>query len=127
MMVDIIGENHVERSAGVGTTPYMAPEQYGTNYNHKVDLFPVGLIWFECLWRVSTGHERVVIWPDLRKKKFPRGFENTCFDQCIKIKRLLCKNPQERPEASELLSTLSPKENSYKTSSCTKPPSASLP
>ncbi|NWY57686.1 E2AK2 kinase, partial [Chionis minor] len=40
-----------------GTESYMAPEQFGDKYGNKVDIYALGLIWFEILAAVS-GHEK---------------------------------------------------------------------
>uniref|UniRef100_A0A671RAV8 Protein kinase domain-containing protein n=1 Tax=Sinocyclocheilus anshuiensis TaxID=1608454 RepID=A0A671RAV8_9TELE len=49
----------IERSKRKGTPPYMSPEQ--KNYDEKTDMFPLGLIWFEMVWEISTGMERVEV------------------------------------------------------------------
>uniref|UniRef100_A0A3Q2FF53 Eukaryotic translation initiation factor 2-alpha kinase 3-like n=1 Tax=Cyprinodon variegatus TaxID=28743 RepID=A0A3Q2FF53_CYPVA len=76
-------EDVMERTQGRGTKSYMAPEQ-SKSYDHKVDIFALGLIFFELLWKFSTFHE---------KKK-------------VIIKSLLSKSPKDRPEASELQKAL---------------------
>uniref|UniRef100_A0A3Q2FF63 Eukaryotic translation initiation factor 2-alpha kinase 3-like n=1 Tax=Cyprinodon variegatus TaxID=28743 RepID=A0A3Q2FF63_CYPVA len=77
-------EDVMERTQGRGTKSYMAPEQKSKSYDHKVDIFALGLIFFELLWKFSTFHE---------KKK-------------VIIKSLLSKSPKDRPEASELQKAL---------------------
>ncbi|KAG7999985.1 Interferon-induced [Nibea albiflora] len=75
-------ENVIERTVYKGTPSYMAPEQKSRKiYDRKVDIFALGLIYFELLWNFSTGHERTA---DLI------------------IRSMLCEKPEVRPEASNL-------------------------
>uniref|UniRef100_A0AAQ5YYQ0 non-specific serine/threonine protein kinase n=1 Tax=Amphiprion ocellaris TaxID=80972 RepID=A0AAQ5YYQ0_AMPOC len=94
-------ENLMERTVYKGTPSYMAPEQKSRNtYDRKVDIFALGLIYFELLWNVSTGHER--IWEDVRNQKLPEGFSHHFHQESQIIKSMLCVNPEDRPEASKL-------------------------
>ena len=59
----------------VGTQLYMSPEQIeGKPYNHKVDIYSLGLIFFELLWPLNTQMEQITVISQLRKSKFPKGF-----------------------------------------------------
>ncbi|PWA25801.1 hypothetical protein CCH79_00001458, partial [Gambusia affinis] len=71
----------IDRTEGPGTRTYMAPEQWSKKYGCKVDMFALGLILFELLWKISTGHERA---------------------KCRIIKSLLSENPDDRPEARQV-------------------------
>lgn len=54
----------------------MSPEQIeGKPYNHKVDIYSLGLIFVELLWPLATQMEQVTVISQLRKLKLPLGFE----------------------------------------------------
>ena len=91
-------------TSGVGTTLYRAPEQeVGHHYNEKVDIYALGIVFFEMLTRFDTGMERITTLQNLRKNIFPDGFENQCPEACV-ILRLCCAlDPSKRPTATELL------------------------
>ncbi|XP_028279427.1 interferon-induced, double-stranded RNA-activated protein kinase [Parambassis ranga] len=102
-------ENLQERSGYKGTPSYMAPEQKsrsGNSYDRKVDIFALGLIYFELLWNIGTGHERSVIWDDARNQKLPQGFSQHFHQEHQIIKSMLCAQPQDRPEASRVKADL---------------------
>uniref|UniRef100_A0A8C7HUV3 non-specific serine/threonine protein kinase n=1 Tax=Oncorhynchus kisutch TaxID=8019 RepID=A0A8C7HUV3_ONCKI len=95
-------ENLLERTKKTGTKSYMAPEQRNqTSYDRKVDIFALGLIYFELLWNLS-GMEKAEVWNDVRSQSFPPQF-NTQFNLENKvIESMLCANPEDRPDARQL-------------------------
>ncbi|XP_044070943.1 interferon-induced, double-stranded RNA-activated protein kinase-like isoform X3 [Siniperca chuatsi] len=99
-------ENVIERTVYKGTPSYMAPEQSRSIYDRKVDIFALGLIYFELLWNLSTGHERKAIWDDARNQKLPQGFSHNFSLENRIIKSMLCVKPEDRPEASKLKTDL---------------------
>uniref|UniRef100_A0A4W4EC62 Eukaryotic translation initiation factor 2-alpha kinase 2 n=1 Tax=Electrophorus electricus TaxID=8005 RepID=A0A4W4EC62_ELEEL len=76
----------LERTNRTGTRSYMSPEQMNqSSYDRKVDIFALGLIYFELLWHLGTVNEK-------QKHKL--------------IQKMLSCNPEERPDAIELFSQL---------------------
>ncbi|XP_046385466.1 eukaryotic translation initiation factor 2-alpha kinase-like [Ischnura elegans] len=85
-------------TAQVGTHLYMSPEQLmGKPYNYKVDIYSLGLIFFELLVPFSTQMERWRTLKDLRENKFPTNFhiEHPAEFQLLNL--MLSKNPDDRP------------------------------
>eukprot|EP00164_Ancoracysta_twista_P010436 GFYU01015738.1.p1 GENE.GFYU01015738.1~~GFYU01015738.1.p1 ORF type:complete len:1304 (+),score=377.66 GFYU01015738.1:84-3995(+) len=95
-----------ERTVGVGTYFYTAPEQEaeGESYDEKVDLYALGVIFFELMHPLTTAHERATTLTNLRQHLiFPEGFEDTRPQQVQIIRSLLQKDPAKRPSTLELL------------------------
>ncbi|KAK5853778.1 hypothetical protein PBY51_014905 [Eleginops maclovinus] len=96
----------MDRTENRGTRTYMAPEQSGKNYDRMVDIFALGLIYLELLWKVSSGHERANVLKGARKQRLPTGFSQTFQEENPIIKKMLHEKPEERPEASQLQAQL---------------------
>ncbi|KAM6968078.1 interferon-induced, double-stranded RNA-activated protein kinase [Aplochiton taeniatus] len=96
-------ENLLERTKRTGTKSYMAPEQNNqSTYDRKVDVFALGLIYFELLWKLYTGGERVEVWSDVRSVKFPKGFSTQFSVEHKLIASMLCEKPEDRPDATSV-------------------------
>lgn len=99
-------------TTGVGTTFYVSPEimvdpntgaTSGMRYNQKVDMFSLGIIFFEMCFALSTGMQRVIVLNELRNGKFPEDFPAHYVNQKKIIKILLSPQPKDRPNSFELL------------------------
>ncbi|KAG0168524.1 hypothetical protein DFQ29_010105, partial [Apophysomyces sp. BC1021] len=99
-------------TTGVGTTFYVSPEVLpdpatgatsGMRYNQKVDMFSLGVIFFEMCYSFSTGMQRAITLQDLRNGKFPDDFCQEYTNQQAIIKMLLSQQPKDRPNSFELL------------------------
>lgn len=72
---DVDGGSRKNYTNNVGTQIYMSPEQMsGQQYNHKVDIYSLGIIFFELLVPFQTEMERFKILTDLRKNIYPLEF-----------------------------------------------------
>ncbi|XP_076830192.1 interferon-induced, double-stranded RNA-activated protein kinase isoform X3 [Brachyhypopomus gauderio] len=97
----------LERTIRTGTRSYMSPEQINqSSYDSKVDIFALGLIYFELLWHFGTKTEKQKIWANIRSKDLPKAFHQMFGFEDKLIQQMLSTNPEERPDANELLSEL---------------------
>ncbi|XP_074628735.1 eIF-2-alpha kinase GCN2-like [Acropora palmata] len=96
----------------VGTFLYVAPElgkrgNLRAKYSPKVDLYSLGIIFFEMCFRpLTTSMERVEVLGNLRTERtiFPGEFDQKQLaKQTTVLKWLLKHNPEERPSSQELL------------------------
>lgn len=99
-------------TTGVGTTFYVSPEVMvdpttgttsGMRYNQKVDMYSLGIIFFEMCYDLSTGMQRVIVLNELRNGKFPDDFPAHYVNQKKIIAILLSPQPKDRPNSFELL------------------------
>ncbi|XP_060781271.1 interferon-induced, double-stranded RNA-activated protein kinase isoform X2 [Neoarius graeffei] len=99
--------SQVERTKNTGTRSYMSPEQKQKQlYDRKVDIYAMGLVYFELLWCFGTRNEKQKQWEAIRSKKFPETFSKKFNFEHKQIERMLCEDPEARPEASDLLAEL---------------------
>ncbi|KAJ1671142.1 eukaryotic translation initiation factor 2-alpha kinase, partial [Coemansia sp. RSA 25] len=98
-------------TADIGTSTYVAPEvttkgSGATRYNQKVDMYSLGIIFFEMCYPLNTAMERANVLHNLRKPEivFPDDFpvEKMQLQYRI-IKHLLNHNPRARLSSAELL------------------------
>uniref|UniRef100_A0A8D8ZJP0 non-specific serine/threonine protein kinase n=1 Tax=Cacopsylla melanoneura TaxID=428564 RepID=A0A8D8ZJP0_9HEMI len=91
---DYVDERH---TAKVGTQLYMSPEQMaGKSYNYKVDIYSLGMIFFELLIPFSTQMERWKKLSDLRNNIYPPQFQSNFPKEYELLQVMLAKSPEKR-------------------------------
>lgn len=97
-------------SSYFGSPAYMAPEQFGQSYDHRVDVYAAGVILYEMLFgrrphagdAVSLRHAHIHVHPPLPKDGPP--------ELLSVLTRMMAKNPDERfstaAEATEAIDEL---------------------
>ncbi|XP_018333470.1 eukaryotic translation initiation factor 2-alpha kinase [Agrilus planipennis] len=82
----------------VGTKLYMSPEQYkGEKYDYKVDIYSLGVIFFELLIPFFTEMERVKALTNLRNKVFPLEFPKEYKHEKALLNLMIADDPKDRP------------------------------
>lgn len=98
-----------ELTTEVGTYMYIANEmlvKHPTSYDAKVDMYSMGIIFFEMVYHMATGSERLHTLRELRKPSItcPGPFMTHRYDTEREIvTRLVDHRPAKRPSARELL------------------------
>lgn len=103
-------DNTEDLTTEVGTTLYVAVEVLNRGadrtYDAKVDMYSLGIIFFEMVFPIQTGMERVQIIKGLRQAppSMPQSFLGKKFtvERSI-VESLLDHNPTQRPSAAQLL------------------------
>ncbi|KAJ0355585.1 hypothetical protein KNSL1_000712 [Colletotrichum chrysophilum] len=92
----------------IGTTSYAAPEvRSGSQgmYSSKVDMYSLGIIFFEMCYQPMLGMQRAMVIEQLRQSPpvLPSDFRPADKIQTEIVTSLLTHNPKERPSSAELL------------------------
>ncbi|KAF7728660.1 Eukaryotic translation initiation factor 2-alpha kinase [Apophysomyces ossiformis] len=94
------------RTIGVGTRTYASPEQMAIPaqpYDEKVDIYSLGIIFFELYQPFATGMERAETLDRIKRGVFPNGFVEKYPKESALILWMMDKNPSHRPTARQLL------------------------
>lgn len=75
----------------------------GMEYNHKVDIFSLGLIYLEILCEFSTQSERRITLHSVKEKIYPNKLVENYPVELALIKRMTCSNPNVRPDSKDIL------------------------
>ncbi|TDZ74173.1 eIF-2-alpha kinase GCN2 [Colletotrichum trifolii] len=92
----------------IGTTFYAAPEVRSAShgmYSSKVDMYSLGIIFFEMCYPPMLGMQRAIVIEQLRRTSplLPADFKPAEKTQTDIIFSLLTHNPKDRPSSAELL------------------------
>jgi translation initiation factor 2-alpha kinase 4 len=98
-----------DMTRSIGTALYVAPElrsTVGGAYNDRVDMYSMGIIFFEMCYPLKTAMERDQVVRALRERKheLPAEFETS--EKTLQgsiITSLISHKPSERPSCAELL------------------------
>ncbi|CAI0541132.1 unnamed protein product [Linum tenue] len=96
----------VDGTGQIGTYFYTAPEieQGWPKINEKVDMYSLGIVFFELWHPFGTSMERHIVLSDLKQKgDFPRPWVTRFPEQSSLLMRLISPIPSDRPSATDLL------------------------
>ncbi|EPS68608.1 hypothetical protein M569_06160, partial [Genlisea aurea] len=112
--IETVGAS-IDGTGQVGTYFYTAPEteQGWPKINEKVDMYSLGVIFFELWHPFDTAMERHVLLSDLKKGELPSKWVKEFSEQASLLRRLMSSIPSDRPSATELLKHAFPPRMEY--------------
>ncbi|KAG4125967.1 hypothetical protein ERO13_D10G129301v2 [Gossypium hirsutum] len=112
---DMLGSS-VDGTGQVGTYFYTAPEieQGWPRIDEKVDMYSLGVVFFELWHPFGTAMERHIILSDLKLKgELPSAWIAEFPEQASLLRCLMSQSPSDRPSAMELLQNAFPPRMEY--------------
>ncbi|CAD8140221.1 unnamed protein product [Paramecium octaurelia] len=104
---DELTSNSGEYTNNVGTPMYMAPEVKDDLYGQAADIYSLGIILFEMMWKIKTHYEKTRLIAALTKDSIlPIDLFKDHTVEAELILKMINKNPQKRPSAQQVLDTL---------------------
>lgn len=101
--------DQLEKTNKFGTFFYRAPDLDHDQkyiYNHKVDIYSLGIIFFELWYPFKSRHERIKVLTSLKyNEKLPKKFKETHARQTKIIYWLIEKEANRRPSVYEILNS----------------------
>ena len=91
---------------GIGTKFYCSPEQERSkNYDNKTDIYSLGIIIFEMLYKFGSLMERDIILRAINQKNiFPQDLEEICGKNAAElIRKCTLRDPKLRPSIDEII------------------------
>ncbi|XVF65555.1 hypothetical protein PTKIN_Ptkin09bG0258400 [Pterospermum kingtungense] len=107
---DTIGVS-VDGTGQIGTYFYTAPEieQGWPKIDEKVDMYSLGVVFFELWHPFGTAMERHIVLSDLKQKgELPSAWVAEFPEQASLLQCLMSQSPSDRPSATELLQNAFP-------------------
>ncbi|GAA5903465.1 serine/threonine-protein kinase GCN2 [Sporobolomyces salmoneus] len=110
-------QDESDLTSGVGTSLYIAPETLTPSRqdrgvkrapSNKIDMYSLGIVFFEMWHKFSTGMERIQVLHDLRRPeiKFPSSWDAVKLARHTKIvQACLTHDPEVRPSPKDLLAS----------------------
>ncbi|GAA5881509.1 hypothetical protein JCM16303_005683 [Sporobolomyces ruberrimus] len=110
-------QDESDLTSGVGTSLYIAPETLTPSRqdrgvkrapSNKIDMYSLGIVFFEMWHKFSTGMERIQVLHDLRRPeiKFPSSWDAVKLARHTKIvQACLQHDPEVRPSPKDLLAS----------------------
>jgi serine/threonine protein kinase len=100
------GDSNSDLTCGIGTASYAAPEQLERrSYSFKVDIYSLGIIFFELFSSFGTYAERARMLKELKRGNMPCSIMNKFPKEMEMVQWMMSTNPDERPSATQLLGT----------------------